>query len=164
MQHRALARCHDQAAAGEYDGSPRSLKGNSMTLRPDAVKADAAERLALDRTRLAYDRTMLAWVRTATSLISFGFGIQQFFRIAQPDARQNSDFIRPHQFGLLMIAIGLLALMLATLEHRSAVQALRLEYPVSACYPAIPRSRAAIVAALIAILGLLALFDSIIHF
>ena len=37
-------------------------------------------KLSLQRTVLSYERTMLAWVRTSTSLITFGFGIQQFFR------------------------------------------------------------------------------------
>jgi putative membrane protein len=133
-----------------------------VTLEPTS-KADAPSKLALDRTRLAYDRTMLAWVRTATSLISFGFSIQQFFRIAQPDGRQSGNLIRPHQFGLLMIAIGLLALLLAALEHRSSLQALRLDYPVTEQYQKIAPSRAAILAALIAILGLLALIDAIFH-
>jgi putative membrane protein len=126
------------------------------------VKADASSKLALDRTRLAYDRTMLAWIRTATSLISFGFGIKQFFRIAQPNALQSSSsLIHPNQFGFLMIVIGLLALLLATFEHRSALQTLRLEYPAISQYPTIPRSPAAILGALIGILGLLALFDAV---
>jgi hypothetical protein len=60
-----------------------------------------------------------------------------------------------------MIVIGLLALLLATLEHRSALQTLRLEYPAIIQYPTIPRSRAAMLAAIIAILGLLALFDAV---
>ena len=128
------------------------------------VKADARSKLALDRTRLAHDRTMLAWIRTATSLISFGFGIQQFFRIARPDAWQSNGLFRPHQFRILMIIIGLLVLLLATLEHRSALQTLRLEYPASDQYPTIPKSRAAILAALIAILGLLALLDALLRF
>lgn len=125
------------------------------------VKADVSSKLALDRTRLAYDRTMLAWIRTATSLISFGFGIKQFFRIAQPNALQRSSLIQPHQFGFLMIVVGLLALLLAALEHRSALQTLRLEYAANSQYQTIPRSRAAILAALIGILGLLALFDAV---
>jgi putative membrane protein len=50
-----------------------------------------------------------------------------------------------------MISIGLLSLLLATLEHRDDLHALRAQYPE------IPRSLARVVAALIAILGLLAL-------
>ena len=56
-----------------------------------------------------------------------------------------------------MIVIGLLALLLATLEHRSAIAALKLEYPVAQGYPHIPRSHARWFSGLIAILGLLAL-------
>jgi hypothetical protein len=37
-----------------------------------------------------------------------------------------------------MIIIGLLALLLATLEHRSAMEVLRAQYPVTKGYPEIP--------------------------
>jgi len=50
-----------------------------------------------------------------------------------------------------MISIGLLSLLLATLEHRRDLHALRAQYPD------IPRSLAKVVAALIAVLGMLAL-------
>jgi putative membrane protein len=122
-----------------------------------AIKADVSSRLSLDRTRLSYERTMLSWVRTATALISFGFSIQQFFRIARAGVAESNRLIGPHEFGLLMIIVGLLALLLATLEHRSAIQALKVQYPVTEQYPDIPRSRARVLAALIALLGLLAL-------
>jgi hypothetical protein len=55
-----------------------AVEGYTMT--DDGEKSskglDVASNLAVDRTRLAHERTMLAWVRTATSLITFGFGIQ----------------------------------------------------------------------------------------
>jgi putative membrane protein len=126
-----------------------------------AIKADTSSKLALDRTRLAYERTMLAWVRTATSLISFGFSIQQFFRLARAGVPESNRLIGPYEFGLVMIVIGLVALLLATLEHRSAMQALKVQYPVTEQYPDIPRSRASVMAALIAVLGLLAPFSMI---
>ena len=62
-----------------------------------------------------------------------------------------------------MIVTGLLALLLAALEHRSAMRELKAQYPVAAGYPEIPRSRSAQLAALIAILGLLALVSTIVH-
>lgn len=123
------------------------------------IKADTSSKLALDRTALAYERTMLSWVRTATSLISFGFSIQQFFRIARASVPESNRLIGPQEFGLMMIVIGLLALLLATLEHRSAIQALKVQYPVTEQYPELPRSRARVTAALIAILGVLALLS-----
>ena len=58
---------------------------------------------------------MLAWVRTATTLITFGFSIQQFFRIARQVAAASKGLIGPDVFGLTMIIIGLLALLLAVL-------------------------------------------------
>jgi hypothetical protein len=45
-------------------------------------------------------------------------------------------------------------LSLAALEHRSAIEALKLSYPQMEHYPAIRRSRAWLLGALIAILGL----------
>ena len=89
---------------------------------PDAapipvIRAHATTRLALDRTRLSHNRTMLSWVRTAIALITFGFSIHQFFRIAKPGLPEDKGLIGPHEFGMAMIIIGLLALLLATLEH-----------------------------------------------
>lgn len=68
---------------------------------------------------------MLSWVRTAISLISFGFSIPQFFRIARTGLPESKDFIGPDEFGLLLIVIGLLALLAVTLEHRACVPAVR---------------------------------------
>ena len=132
-------------------------------IEPDSSKADTASKLALDRTRLAYDRTMLSWIRTATALISFGFSIQQFFRIARPGDLESKGWIGPHEFGLMMVATGLLALLLAALEYRRAIRSLRAQYPVTEQYPDIPRSQASVLAGLIAILGLLALISELIR-
>jgi putative membrane protein len=125
--------------------------------------ATEAHSLAVDRTHLAYERTMLSWVRTATALITFGFSIQQFFRIAKGESPEKAAFIGPHEFGLAMIVIGLVGLLLAALGHRSAIQALKRQYPVTAQYPGIPRSPAGVLAALVAILGLLALLSMLLH-
>jgi putative membrane protein len=120
---------------------------------------DTSTDLGMDRTRLAYDRTLLAWVRTATSLITFGFAIQQFFRVARAGAPETKGIITPHGFGLTMIVIGLLALMLATLDHRWRISALEARYPASGrC-----RSRASLLAALVGLLGLLGLISMILH-
>ena len=126
-------------------------------------RADAASKLALDRTRLSYERTMLSWMRTAIALITFGFSIHQLFRLAKAGAAEASGFIGPHELGMVMIVAGLLALLLAALEHRSAMRGLKVQYPVAAGYPEIPRSRSAQLAALIAVLGLLALVSTIVH-
>lgn len=125
----------------------------------DSGKVDASSKLSLQRTVLSHERTMLAWVRTSTSLITFGFGIQQFFRATR--GADYADLIGPRTFGLTMIIIGLLALLLAALQHRSAIEALKLSYPEREHYPAIRRSNAWLLGILIALLGLLALVSAL---
>ena len=114
---------------------------------------DIGTRLAIDRTRLAYERTLMAWLRTAVSMITFGFTIYKYFEFELKDRPMpSSSVLSPHEFGLLMITIGLVALLLSTLQHRQSRRALRTEYG-----QALPPSVAAIVAGLFSILGLLAL-------
>jgi putative membrane protein len=108
-----------------------------------------ATRLAVDRTRLAHERTLMAWTRTATSLISFGFTIYKFFeylREKQPVA--EAGVLGPRGFALLMIGIGVTALVLATVEHRQNMKAMRAEYGA-----VVPYSLATVVAGFIALLG-----------
>src|SRR5215510_11640852 len=89
-----------------------------------------SNQLAVDRTRLAHDRTLMAWLRTATSLISFGFTIYKFFQYLQEKSQaQESRIFGPREFALVMIGIGLMALVLATLQHRRDVVRLRDIYP-----------------------------------
>jgi putative membrane protein len=110
--------------------------------------------LALDRTRLAYERTQMAWVRTATSLISFGFTIFKFFDAFNRDKAPLPDqWFGPREFALLMISTGLVALLLSTMEHRRHMQTLRTHYGP------IPKSLAALVSGLIAILGVAGLLS-----
>lgn len=119
----------------------------------------AATRFALDRTRLAYERTLMAWVRTATSLISFGFTIYKFFQYLH-EGRETAPVavLGPRSFALLMISIGLVALTLATIEHRRQLRAMRVEYG------SVPYSLATVVAALIAALGVLGLLSVLLRF
>lgn len=121
---------------------------------------DASTSLAVERTFLAHERTLMAWVRTATSLISFGFSIQQFFRIARANAPIETHLIGPNEFGFLMMAIGLIALAIATVQNRSDLNLLRARYPEPVGdFPLVPRSRARILAALVSLLGILGLLS-----
>ena len=113
---------------------------------------DTSILLATDRTRLAHDRTLMAWVRTATSLISFGFTIYKFFQYLQErQTNVEERLLGPRGFALIMITIGIVALALATLQHRRDMIALR------ALHPEVPYSMATVLAGLISLLGLAAL-------
>jgi len=114
--------------------------------------AETATRLAIERTRLAYERTLMAWIRTATALISFGFTVYKFFEF---EAGKNlpaatGRLLSPRYFALIMIGTGLVALLLSTIEHRRNIRALAAK-PGTAHV-----SVAGVLAALIAVMGLLA--------
>jgi putative membrane protein len=80
--------------------------------------------MAIERTRLAYERTMMAWTRTGTSLISFGFSIYKFADILQGKTAGRT-ILAPQAYGSAMILTGLVALVVATLQHRAGLQELR---------------------------------------
>jgi putative membrane protein len=113
---------------------------------------DINTKLAFERTNLAHERTMMAWVRTATALISFGFTIYKFFELEKASLLgAHHQVIGPHRFAILMIAIGILSLVMATIEHRQHIMSMRKEHIE------MRRSLAAWVAALISVLGLVAM-------
>ena len=112
---------------------------------------DVSTRLAFDRTRAAYERTMMAWIRTATSLITFGFTIYKFFQIEEPPRGRPNRLIGPRGFAFILVSIGLFSLIVATLEHRQDIRTLGAQYAGKR------RSLAVLVAAMISILGILAL-------
>jgi putative membrane protein len=115
--------------------------------------ADDRTKLAVMRTIVALDRTLMAWVRTATSLISFGFTIYKFFqalRASQPAS--ETHLMTPRGVGLVMIALGVAGLLVATIEYRSQIRELHESY---AQYGPFRRSPALPVAAVISGLGVL---------
>ena len=119
------------------------------------AELDRSTQLAVDRTRAAYERTMMSWIRTATSLITFGFSIYKFFQLEGLERSQQSRLIGPREFALMLVSIGLISLVLATIEHREHIREL------GAQYAGRQRSLAVAVAALISILGIIALLAMI---
>jgi len=115
------------------------------------AKLDINTQLSVERTMLAHERTLMAWVRTATSLISFGFTIYKFFQLEAKDHVAVSQVIGPRTFALLMIAMGLFALAVATLQHLANTRKQREDYGVTR------RSLAGLVAGLISVLGIVAM-------
>ena len=115
----------------------------------------SANELAMIRTCLAQERTLMAWIRTATSLISFGFTIFKFFQFeaGKEHAAAARHLVGPREFALIMIVTGLLSLLLATVGNRRRLQAYR------AAGAQIGTSEATVVASLVAVLGLVALFS-----
>lgn len=117
---------------------------------------DKSTRLAYDRTWLAYERTMQAWVRTAISLITFGFTVYRLVDIFDRNPADAQYAIGPRTFGFTLVAIGFVALAIATVEYRQSIRVLREEYGQS------PRSTSVFFAGLIAALGIFAVISMIV--
>jgi putative membrane protein len=125
--------------------------GGTSSENAAGARLDTNTQLSVERTMLAHERTLMAWVRTATSLISFGFTIYKFFQLEVKGSVPVSQVIGPRTFALLMIAMGLFALVVATLQHLVNMRRQREDYGVTR------RSLAGLVAGLISLLGIVAM-------
>ncbi len=109
--------------------------------------------MAFERTYLAHERNLMAWVRTGTSLVTFGFSLYKFFQFASEQAPGQHEFhiLGPRSLGMIMVAIGVTTLTLATWQHRLSLKRLRVHYPAPVFSPAL------LLAVLMSTLGILAL-------
>jgi len=88
---------------------------------------NAMTKLATDLKRLAYERTLMARIRTVVSLITFGFSIHDLFsaRTSRCQARSSHP---SEGVPIIIIVIGLLSCLMATLEKPARYEALKAEY------------------------------------
>jgi putative membrane protein len=123
-----------------------------------ADKPDTTQ-LAMDRTWLAHERTLMAWIRTSTSMISFGFTIYKFFQFEQGrnTPAMRGLLITPRDFALIIVGIGLIALLIATIQNRIEVADLRKHLGSG------KRSLAVLVAALVSVFGILVLIATVLR-
>jgi putative membrane protein len=109
--------------------------------------------LSVEQALLAHERTLMAWIRTSVSLITFGFTLYKFSQYAhgdEPPGMQN-HLLTPREYGMALIATGILIQSLATLQNRRAAKRLR------TLSPRAPFPLAVAVSAMISILGIGAL-------
>lgn len=84
----------------------------------DETRTPDSTELAIDRTWLAHERTLMAWVRTAVSMITFAFTIYKFFQFEQgKGVPVTRGLITPRDFALMLVGLGLISLLLATIGH-----------------------------------------------
>jgi putative membrane protein len=128
------------------------------TNRPAPPPPPDQLQLALERTFLAHERTLMAWIRTATSMITFGFTLYKFFYyLREEGGHPVAQRLGPRIFGLLMMGIGVFILAIATWQHHQQLKPLRARYHIRAV------SLSTIVAALIALLGILGFFAALLR-
>ena len=122
-----------------------------------APAPDTATVLALERTRVAYERTMMAWVRTGTSLITFGFTVYKFFQLEEAVKLSGRMLVGPREFAIGLILVGLMSLVLGTVEHSRDLRRLRAQNPE------LPGSLSRLIAIVMVVLGGAALVAVVMH-
>jgi putative membrane protein len=90
--------------------------------------------MAVERTLMAADRSLMAWVRTGLSLISFGFTIYKFLDIQSKQlmamGKSLPGISSPKVVGLLMIGLGILSLVLGTIENLETIKSYRRQFDI----------------------------------
>lgn len=82
--------------------------------------------LSFQRTRMSADRTLMSVLRTSLSLIGFGFTIFQFFEKLR-DAGTLTHAAAPRNFGIALVALGILMLVVGIVYHVQFMVGLRQE-------------------------------------
>ena len=80
--------------------------------------------MSFQRTRMSADRTLMSVIRTSLALIGFGFTIFQFFqRLREQDVITKAA--APRNFGLALVALGVVMLVLGIVYHVQFMLGLR---------------------------------------
>ena len=101
----------------------------------------------------------MAWLRTAIAMITFGFTLYKAIQYArQLGIKRTGALLSASSFALFMIIVGLVALIIATIQHiryARAMRAVDLELPVF--------SVATLLALLFASVGAFALISAVLR-
>jgi putative membrane protein len=147
-----------------------SLIDKSSFSDADKISIELSSRrtgMSFQRTRMSADRTLMSVIRTALSLIGFGFTIYQFFaRMAESKLLPPQA---PRNFGIALVALGVIILVLGIIYHLQYMAGLREERHAMVSeglvhgQSAYPVSMTLIIAVLLLALGLLAICSMVFH-
>jgi putative membrane protein len=95
---------------------------------PFEIKPSVGNHFSWINTQLALQRTLMAATRTAVALIGFGFTVAKFFQDVLANVPEQVRVMRqtgPRNFGLALIAAGVVSLILFTWQYHVAANLLR---------------------------------------
>ncbi|WP_254201097.1 MULTISPECIES: DUF202 domain-containing protein [unclassified Lysobacter] len=81
--------------------------------------------MSFQRTRMSAERTLMSVIRTALSLIGFGFTIFQVFTKARDAGLLKISTAAPSNFGLALVALGVVLLIVGIAYHVNFMRGLR---------------------------------------
>jgi putative membrane protein len=96
---------------------------------PDRISVELSARrtgMSFQRTRMSADRTLMSVIRTSLSLIGFGFTIFQTFKHLQESQIISAGSV-PRNFGLALVALGVVMIVVGIAYHVRFMMGLRQE-------------------------------------
>ena len=97
--------------------------------KPDEISVELSARrtgMSFQRTRMSADRTLMSVIRTSLSLIGFGFTIYQIFQ-KMHEAKVLTSAHASRNFGISLVALGVVMLILGIIYHVQFMLGLRAE-------------------------------------
>jgi len=97
--------------------------------KSDEISVELSARrtgMSFQRTRMSADRTLMSVIRTSLSLIGFGFTIYQVFEKLR-DAGTITHAAAPRNFGIALVALGIVMLIVGIIYHVRFMLGLREE-------------------------------------
>ncbi|MBC6365424.1 YidH family protein [Algoriphagus sp. AK58] len=114
----------------EIVDSKSPLQEETMEIKPGKKeKKEIKSAIQLERTRTAFERLQLAWIRASLTLITIGVGAYEYFhnRIESGKA-PLLKLVSGRELGIFLVLMALVALTLATIQHRKNTVYLKNHY------------------------------------
>jgi uncharacterized membrane protein YidH (DUF202 family) len=129
-QHRTSLSTH-RTALSEHRTSLSEYRTDLSTHRTElsTERTEMSMRrtgMSFQRTRMSAERTLMSVIRTSLSLIGFGFTIFQFFEKLR-DAGTLAHAAAPRNFGVTLVALGIVMLVIGIVYHVQFMVGLRTE-------------------------------------
>jgi len=83
----------------------------------------------LEKFRIYLERLQLNWIKWNITCMALGFTVYKFYYArVQEDRKPLGYVITGRDIGIFLISLGIMSLLLATLQHKKNVTKLRLQY------------------------------------
>ena len=124
-----------------------------------ATKEENKELITLERFRISSEKMQLSWIARSITISALGFTVYRLLEDEEAKGMSNSILsVSPSEVGLIMLIIGFVGLVWATIQHRGTIEKVRRQYTV---YQELPTSISLIVSYAIIIVTLLLVASSI---
>ena len=139
------------------DGTESNDKIEKKQLK--ATKDENKELITLERFRISSEKMQLSWIARSITISALGFTVYRLLEDEEAKGMSNSIIgISPSEVGLIMLIIGFVGLVWATIQHRGTIEKVRRQYTV---YQELPTSISLIVSYAIIVVTLLLVASSI---